>query len=321
MKDTIYFYEAFEEEQDALKKLLPENITAGFTWKTIQEAGHTRPPASIISTRTQSLIPPEWASDVRAFISRSTGYDHLHAYRTLTGSKAAMGHLPLYCNRAVAEQALMLWLMLLRGAKKQIRQFNTFTRDGMTGTELRGKRIAVYGVGNIGYQVLDIARALGMETLGVDLVRKHDDVDYTEPFTAAARADVLVAAMNLTTENRAYFDNAFWAHTKPGAVFVNISRGELAPSTQLLQAMDDGILSGIALDVFDAEKDVAAFLRDGIESDNPQVKALLALREKENVILTPHNAFNTHESVARKSEQTIQQLKSFLETGQLIWAV
>ena len=49
----VYFYEAFDEEADMLKKYLPANIEAGFCWETIQEKGDELPPASIISIRTQ----------------------------------------------------------------------------------------------------------------------------------------------------------------------------------------------------------------------------------------------------------------------------
>ena len=49
--------------------------------------------------------------------------------------------------------------------------------------------------------------------------------------------------------------------------------------------------------------------------------ALLKLREKYNVILTPHNAFNTVESVGRKTEQSAQQVDSFLKTGKFLWSV
>ena len=73
----VFFYEAFEEEQEALKHFLPGHIKAGFSWKTIQEYGAEAPPAPIISVRTQSNLPAEWADNLDAILSRSTGFDHL----------------------------------------------------------------------------------------------------------------------------------------------------------------------------------------------------------------------------------------------------
>jgi len=317
----IWFYEAFEEEEQALKRYLPEEARAGFTWKTIQEAGHTQPPAPVICTRTQSIYPRQWATLLQAILSRSTGYDHLLRYREETGFSAPMGHLPLYCNRAVAEQALLLWLALMRRLPRQQAQFHRFERDGLTGREMGGKTVAVFGVGNIGYQVADIARSLGMTVRGVDIDPRHRDIDYVTPEQAAENADIIVAAMNLTRENAGYFNRDFWERCKPGALFVNISRGELSPITILEEALEKGRLAGLALDVFNHEKQLAACLRDGAEMEDEEVQALMRLAEKDTVILTPHNAFNTEESVARKSEQTVRQWQYFKEHGRFLWPV
>ena len=102
---NVYFFEAFEEERAALVKYGAESLDAGFTWKTIQEAGMTEPPAPIISVRTQSAIPVEWAPKLKGILTRSTGYDHLSRYRLASGhAELPCGYLPLYCNRTVAEQ-------------------------------------------------------------------------------------------------------------------------------------------------------------------------------------------------------------------------
>ena len=78
----IFFYEAFAEEAEQL--LFYANGTGlrvGHSPLTIQETGHTAPPAPVISLRTQSVLPPAWAPQLRGILSRSTGYDHLNAYR------------------------------------------------------------------------------------------------------------------------------------------------------------------------------------------------------------------------------------------------
>src|SRR6056297_695778 len=108
MKYDVFFYEAFQEEQEKLKYYLPETIAAGFTWKTIQEYGNEDPEAGIISVRTQSILPLQWAHKLAGILSRSTGYDHLVKYRENIDSEIGLGYLPLYCNRSVAEQAILL---------------------------------------------------------------------------------------------------------------------------------------------------------------------------------------------------------------------
>jgi D-lactate dehydrogenase len=317
----VCFYEAFEEEEAALKKYLPDSINAEFTWKTIQESGHSEPVAPIISTRTQSKLPPEWSGKLTAILSRSTGFDHLIRYYNETGTKTSFGYLPLYCNRAVAEQAMLLWMSLLRRLPRQLKQFQEFDRDGLTGLECEHKTLLVAGVGNIGYEVIKIGRGLGMQVFGVDIVQKHSDVNYINKAAGIVKADVVVCAMNLTKDNYGYFDYEFLKHGKKGIIFVNIARGEMSPVEDLLRLMNEKHLGGLALDVYENEVNLAHHLRNKSISESAEMDVIQKLSEFENVIMTPHNAFNTSESVERKAEQSIRQIEHFLKNRSFIWPV
>lgn len=322
MQLSVVFYEAFEEEERAIRGYLTPDLDAQFTWKTIQEAGQQAPPAALISIRTQSAIPAHWATQLRGILSRSTGYDHLAAYR---GCSAAadlqFGYLPLYCNRAVAEHAMLLWMALLRRLPRQLRQFGSFHRDGLTGAECRGRTLLVVGVGHIGHEVVDVGRGLGMRVLGVDPQRRWDDVTYASYDEAAPLADIVVAAMNLTPASRGFFGQARLAQLRAGAVFVNVARGELADAAALLAALERGHLAGVGLDVYDQEPELAVALRAGHGQACPAVSAVLALAQRDDVLCTPHNAFNTRESVERKSAQSIEQLEHLRRTGRFLWPV
>lgn len=314
----VYFYEAFEEEAAALRRLLPADVTAEYTGATIQESGHAAPLARIISIRTQSQLPSPWAPQLDAILSRSTGYDHLAAYAAVE-TPPALGYLPLYCHRAVAEQAMLVWMALLRRLPRQLEQFRTFHRDGITGGECAGRTLVVVGVGHIGHEVCTIGGALGMRVLGVDIDPRHADVEYTDIASALPQADVLVSAMNLNRDNAGYFDAAKWRQIKPGAVFVNVSRGELSPSTALLAALEARQLSGVGLDVYDHEAKLAVALRSGTPTADVDVAATLALADRDDCILTPHNAFNTLEAVQRKSEHSVRQILAFRTGGKFLW--
>jgi D-lactate dehydrogenase len=316
----VYFYEAFAEEADELRGLLPAHISAGYTDATIQEAGHAEPPSRLLSVRTQAVIPLHWAPRIGGILSRSTGFDHLAAYAKLAkGNPIQYGHLPLYCHRAVAEQAMLLWMALLRKLPRQVRQFREFNRDGLTGPECQGKTLAVVGVGNIGREVAAIGVALGMKVLGVDRKPVHAEIAYATIDQALAAGDIVVCAMDLNDSNVGYFDAAKWSRVKPGAVFVNISRGEISPSTALVTALDAGQLSGVGLDVYDHEPVLAVALRTGAATTDAEALAALDLAKRENVICTPHNAFNSTEAVHRKSLHSVQQIEEFLQTGKFLW--
>src|SRR5208283_3135021 len=133
----------FSEEEEALRRYLPANISADFMKETIQESGHALPAAALISIRTQSSIPLMWASHITGILTRSTGYDHVTTYLTTSGALVRAGYLPLYCSRAVAEQALLLWLGLMRKIKTQMAHLTCFDRDGLTGMECSGKTLLV----------------------------------------------------------------------------------------------------------------------------------------------------------------------------------
>ncbi|MCX7915731.1 MAG: hydroxyacid dehydrogenase, partial [Verrucomicrobiae bacterium] len=285
----VFFYEAFAEEEAELRALLPAHIHAGFTRDTIQETGHRQPPAPLISIRTQSIIPPDWP--LAGIVSRTTGYDHL------IGLRVPCGYLPRYCARAVAEQAIMLMLALLRKLPAQIRQFDRFDRDGLTGTECAGKNLLVVGAGNIGSEVVTIARALDMHVRRVDILPERADVSLDE---GLPWADAIICAMNLTPHNRGYFRYDVLRRARRGVVLVNIARGEFTPLTDLVRLLNERHLGGVALDVFEDEPHLATALRRG-------EPVLTELRRHPNVILTPHNSFNTREALQRKAAQTIEQ--------------
>jgi D-lactate dehydrogenase len=246
----VFFYEVFEEEEQALKGYLPANIEAGFTWKTIQESGNIEPAAKVISIRTQSIIPVEWSGKLSAILSRSSGYNHLSEYKKASGAKIECGYLPLYCNRAVAEQAMLMWMALLRKLPQQMQNFAAFNRDGITGNDCKEKILLVVGVGNIGSEIVKIGQGLGMKVLGVDIIKKYSFVDYVSIEDGLSKADVIVCAMNLTSENINYFNYERLRTAKRGAVFVNIARGEFAPSMDIVRLLDQGCLGGAGLDVY-----------------------------------------------------------------------
>ncbi len=315
----VFFYEAFEEEAEALRHYLPAGIEAGYTWKTIQEYGADTPPAPLISVRTQSLLPLEWSDSLSGILSRSTGYDHLTAFKKAASHLVQGGYLPLYCHRAVAEQALLLWLSLMRKLPQQMAQFHTFHRDGITGLETEKKTLLVVGVGHIGGEVVKIGHGLGMEVLCVDLIKKLPEENYVSIEEGLPQADVVVCAMNLTEENPGYFTYDLLKKTRKGTFFVNISRGELSPAIDLLQLMQEEHLGGVALDAYNHEKELAGALREGRNSHDPEVQALLALSKLPTVICTPHNAFNTIEGVDRKAAQSVEQVVAWKETGKFKW--
>jgi D-lactate dehydrogenase len=317
----VFFYEAFAEEAEYLQQYLPASVKAGFAWQTIQESGDKEPPATLISIRTQSRIPESWVTNLSGILTRSTGYDHILAFLQQCGIDLPCGHLPPYCSRSVAEQAMLMWMALMRNLTTQISNFSRFNRDGLTGSECEGKTLLVVGVGNVGNEVVRIGKGLGMRVLGVDIVKRWDSVDYVTIDEGLAAADVIVCAMNLTAKNNNYFNYHLLKQARPGAFFINISRGEQSPSVDLLRLLEENHLGGVGLDVFNHESELADSLRHGRGIDDEEVAMTLELAARPNVICTPHNAFNTKEAIARKSKHSVEQIVHFLKQGEFLWPV
>jgi D-lactate dehydrogenase len=317
----VYFYEAFEEEVSQLRSLLGRELTYEFTSMTVQETRHKTPPARFISIRTQSIVPPGWAEELDGILSRSTGYDHLLAYQKQIKTRIPLGYLEEYATRAVAEHAMMTTMALLRKLPQQMRQFGVFDRDGLTGAECLGKKLLVVGVGRIGSELVKIAGGLGFAVQGVDIVPNKADVTYVPRDEGIRWADVIICAMNLTKQNEGYFSYELLKSARRGCVFVNIARGEHSPLAGLKRLLDERHLAGIGLDVFEEEGTMATALRNPGSPPAPQVMLISQLLARPNVLLTPHNAFNTQEALQRKAAMSVEQIRHFLKNRDFVWKV
>jgi D-lactate dehydrogenase len=255
----------------------------------------------------------DWRNKLDGVLSRSTGYDHLKTYLEKIRTPLPCGYLQEYSTRAVAEHAILLMLSLMRHLPQQLTQFKLFDRDGLTGSECTGKNLLVIGVGRIGYEIVTIGSALGMDVKGVDIIQRHKNVQYAGREKGIAWADVVICSMNLTKENIGYFSYDFLNRSKRGAYFINIARGEHAPLSDLLRLMKENHLGGLGLDVFEDEPNIAGSLRNRNNASSEKTQIITSLLQFSNVIMTPHNAFNTKEAVSRKSKLSIDEVFFFLK--------
>lgn len=312
MSDVV-FYEAFEEEQAVLKKYLPKNLDVRFTEHTIQDSGDDAPPANVVSIRTQSEIPKLWGKTVNGILTRSRGYDHLSRFRSDAGNKIALGYLEPYCSRAVAEQAIMVAMALLRKLKSQIKHFQTFDRNGLTGRQSDGRKVLVAGVGHIGEEIVALARGVGMDVKGFDIDQRLKDLTYVPLKEGVAWAEILICALPLNDQTRDMLNYDVLRQAAPGLIAVNISRGEIMPVEDLKRLLDEGICAGIGMDVFPEEGRLADALRGGDMPPGGQV--IEELSQRDDVLFTPHNAFNTREAIERKAQLSAQAVVHFREHG------
>ncbi|HLF18897.1 MAG TPA: NAD(P)-dependent oxidoreductase [Candidatus Omnitrophota bacterium] len=311
----VIFYEAFEEEERAIKKWLPTDIKGRFTSKTIQETKDKTPSAGLISVRTQSDIPLGWARQIKAILTRSQGYDHIVNYCRESEFEGEAGYLGNYCARAVAEHAAMSMMMLFHRVKKQMKHFDSFKRDGLTGRECLNKNVCIIGVGNIGGQMVDILKGLKMNVKGVDIDPKFKGLEYVSLKEGVLWADAIVCALPLTDKTNGLLDYSLLKDARAGSIFINIARGEISPIEDLKRLLDNNLLAGLALDIFPDEASLAIHLRSGRGGLTKTNKTVLELKKRENVLFTPHNAFNTVEALEEKAKRSAQAVEAYLRKG------
>ncbi|EDL64479.1 D-2-hydroxyacid dehydrogenase [Bacillus sp. SG-1] len=148
--------------------------------------------------------------------------------------------------------------------------------------EIHGKNIGIIGVGAIGEETAKIAKAFGMNVLGVRHSGKEneyvDEMFKTDQLhDVLPRCDYIVITVPLTPETRGMFGQKEFQLMKDTAFLINIGRGETVNEAQLINALQTKKIAGAGLDVF---------VQEPLEKDNP-------LWEMENVIITPHTAGST----------------------------
>jgi len=213
---------------------------------------------------------------------------------------------------SAAEHSVALLLALLRRipwAAVSMRE-GAWDRKRFPGTELRGKRLGVVGLGRVGLHVAGIGKAFGMRVMGSDPylpeeVTRDAGVTLVPLEELLSTADVVTLHLPLTDETRNLIDQGRLAMMKPTAVLVNAARGALLDHDALLAAVEGGKLAGAALDVFDPEP---------LPADSP-------LRKSDRILLTPHLAASTAEAQERVAADICASVRDALLNGTLRGAV
>lgn len=210
---------------------------------------------------------------------------------------------------AVAEHCLGLYLALLRRivlANQEVCS-QIWRRNENRGEQLQGKKVGIIGYGNTGKAFAKILSLLGVEVLAYDKYKRIDsDIDLpVQPASLDmifAEADMVSLHLPLTEETHYYANLNFFQRFYKRILFINSSRGKILDTEALLLAYDKGLIRGAALDVLENEK-----LDKWTEKDR---QIFQSLKTKPNVILTPHIAGYTFQSLEKMSALLCQKLKA-----------
>ena len=213
----------------------------------------------------------------------------------------AVVHAPGSNSQAVAEHALMLMLACVKRTlliDRLVRRGDWRPRTEDANTELGGKTLGIIGVGNIGRRVARFCGALGMRVLGYDKYVPDDEVRRRgaepQPSLEALlpQCDVVTCHTPLTPETRHMINARTLALMKPGAIFINTSRGGVQDERALFEALTRGHLAAAGLDVFEQEP---------TPLDNP-------LLNLDNVVVSSHVAGVTREANRQMAVQVAGEM-------------
>ena len=221
---------------------------------------------------------------------------------------------PFSNTRSVAELVLAEVILLLRGipAKNALLHRGVWAKSADDAREVRGKTLGIVGYGNIGSQLSVMAEALGMNVAFHDVVTKLPLGNATMMPTLdelLAASDVVTLHVPETPLTQGMMGAEQFARMKPGAMFINASRGTVVDIDDAAAALESGQLGGAAFDVYPAEP------------EGNHEEFLSPLRRFENVLLTPHIAGSTVEAQANIGTEVSEKLVRYSDNGSTVTAV
>ncbi len=247
----------------------------------------------------------EHNGDVVLVARHGIGYDNVDV-EAATEHGVVVSRVPGHVEReAVAELAIALMLDAARRVSHSfiaVREGRWRDRGRFIGFELRGKKVGVIGLGNIGGRVAEIlSKGFGAEVLAYDPYVSEERARSVGARlvgldTLLRESDAITLHAALTPENYHMLGREEFGKMKDGVVIVNAARGELIDMEALLQALEEGKVGYVAFDVVEGEP---------IDADHPLLKY-------ENVVITPHIGAYTRESLSGMDEAMVEAIKSVI---------
>lgn len=298
----------FEEELNGniLRKITNADVVSPFIY-------------SFFNKRNLSLF-----KNLKFIATRSTGFDHINLTECKR-RKIVVSNVPSYGDNTVAEHTFALILALARKIYPSLERTKKgdFSLDGLRGFELKNKTIGIVGTGRIGKQVARIAKGFGMHILAYDIkpdrkFAKKIGVKYVTLVNLLKNCDIVTLHVPYNKTTHHLIGLKTLRLFKKGCYLVNTSRGGVCDTTALLKGVKDGIFAGLGLDVLEEEY----FIKEERElvslpfKKTCDVKTVLEnhiLINRPEVIITPHNAFNSKEALIEILDTTIDNIKSFIK--------
>lgn len=248
--------------------------------------------------------------------TRTAGFDVIDLNEAAKNN-LIVTNVPAYSPYAVAELAVAQALQL----ERHLPQFNArvarqdFRWNGLISREIRSLTVGIIGTGRIGATAAQLFRGLGATVIGFDVYpnpKLNDVLTYRESVKAVlAEADIVSLHTPLMPATHHMINKDNLQFMKPDAYLINVARGALINTADLIDALDRHMIAGAALDAYETEWFNNQDLRDK-PFDEPQIKKLMAMP---NVLMTPHIGFYTQTAVKNMVDICLDSVVDVLQTG------
>jgi len=261
---------------------------------------------------------------LKLIATRSTGFDHIDL-EECKRRKIIVCNVPTYGENTVAEHTFALILALSRKIPESVNKVKLGNWDlrGLRGFDLKDKTIGIIGLGNIGRHVARIANGFEMNIIAFDLKKdkkfaKQYGVTYSSYENILKNADIITFHIPLNPHTKHLLNRKNIKLMKKGSYVINTSRGGVIETSAILYGLKNKILAGVGLDVLENESFIAEesvlLSKRWLKSQEKDMKLILEeniLKEQPNVIITPHNAFNSKEAIMRILDATLENILCF----------
>jgi len=227
-------------------------------------------------------------------------------------------NVPAYSPESVAEHSVALMLTLNRKIHKAYQRTRdaNFALSGLVGFNMFGKTVGVIGTGKIGLATVKILLGFGCKVVAFDPYPNQAVIDlgveYISLEALYPQCDIISLHCPLTQDNHHLLNKVSFHKMKPGVMVINTSRGGLLDALDAMEALKDGQLGSLGLDVYENEKGL--FFEDK-SNEIIQDDIFRRLSACHNVIFTGHQAFLTEEALNAIATTTLTNLTQLL-TGQ-----
>lgn len=230
-----------------------------------------------------------------------TGVDHV-GLDAAKEKNIAVSNASGYSNEAVSELVIGTTLSLarnLRSVEDRCREGKDKT--GLVGWEIKGKTVGIIGLGKIGTRTAELFHAFGATVLAQSRTHHDGIAEYIEQVTQEEllrRSDIVVLHCPLNDSTRGMINAEKLAMMKPTALLVNVARGPVVVEKDLVASLENGVIAGAAIDVFENE---------------PPLDPASPVLHTPNCLVTPHVAFATQQSMSLRAEIVFENLAQWMD--------